>query len=158
MSKPTQYLPKLKPLNLDGSPVDLNFFLTTDYQDATVASVEIPALIEYINENLQVMIEGKIRAKADLERLRGKAYLDLKRGLWETRGYEGKPTDKGVEAAIEQEETVIEAHEQVAIFSGYVSRLHNLIAVLHAKLDITRTSESTRRALLESSDRGGSEE
>ena len=151
-------LPKLKPFDLDGTPVDLNYFLTTDYQDSTVASMEIPALIEYINEHLQGMIEGKIRSKADLERARGRAYLDLKGGLWEVRELAGKPTDKGLDAAVEQEQTVIDAVEQYAIFSGYVSRLYNLIAVLHSKLDIVRTSESTRRALIERTDGKGSEE
>jgi hypothetical protein len=157
MPKPNQLLPTLKPIMLDGSPLDLNYFLTTDYQDATSASVELPAIIEYVNENLQAMIEGKITSKAALERARAAAYFDLKQGLWETRNYEGKPTEKALEMAVELEQVVIDAVQTFATFSGYASRLYNLIQTLHAKMGMTRTSEATRRALLEEADKPSEE-
>jgi hypothetical protein len=157
MPKPHYSLPKLKPLELDGQVVDLNFFLTTDYQDAASASVELPGLIEFVNENLQVMVEGKARAYAQLKQAKAKAYFDLKGGLWEVRQLAGKPTESGLEAAVELEQTVMDASEQYAIFSGYVSRLYQLIQTLHAKLGITRTSEATRRAMLEEADRPSEE-
>jgi hypothetical protein len=157
MPKPHFSLPKLKPLELDGQVVDLNFFLTTDYQDASAAAVELPGLIEFVNENLQVMVEGKARAYARLKQAKAKAYFDLKEGLWETRGHQSKPTEAAVEHAIELEQPVIDASEQYAVFSGYVSRLYQTIQTLHDKLGITRTSEATRRAMLEEADRPSEE-
>jgi hypothetical protein len=148
----------LKPLELDGQSLDLNYFLTTDYQDATAASVELPALIEYINENYQVMVEGKIRAKGALDKARATAYFDLKSGLWETRRYSGKPTESAIAAAVELEQPVIDALEQLAIFSGYTARLYNTMLTLRDKLGITRTSEATRRAMLEETESKPSEE
>lgn len=157
MPQPSHLLPKLKLLDLDGQPVDLNYFLTTDYADATCASVELPGLIEFVNENYQLYVEQKIRAKGELERARAKAYFDLKGGLWATRGFEGKITETGVEKAVELEQEVIDALERYAIFSGWVARLYNLMQTLQAKLGITRTAEATRRAMLEDADRPSEE-
>jgi len=157
MPKPSSLLPKLKPLTLDGQPVDLNYFLNTDYADATSASVEIPGLIEFINENYQYFVEQKVRQKGVLERARAKAYFDLKGGLWETKGFAGKFSENGAEKAVELDEEVIEALDQYAIFSGYVARLYNLMQTLQAKLGITRTAEATRRAMLEDADRPSEE-
>lgn len=157
MPKRSTLLPTLRPLDLDGQPVDLNYYLNTDYADAVSASVELPGLIEYINENYQVMIEHKIRQKGVLERARAQAYFDLRGGLWVTRGYEGSKTEKAIENAVELEQTVIDAIEQFAIYSGFVARLYNLMETLQAKLGITRTAEATRRAMLEDAGRPSEE-
>jgi hypothetical protein len=157
MPRPSHLLPKLRTLELDGQPIDLNYFLTTDYVDAASAGSEIPGLIEFINENYQVFVEQKIRSKGALERARAKAYFDLKAGLWETRGYAGKFTESGAEKSVELEEEVIDALEQYAVFSGYVARLYNLMQTLQAKLGITRTVEATRRAMLDDADRPSEE-
>ena len=153
MPRPNPRVPKLKPLELDGQQVDLNYFLNTDYVDASTAGVELPGVIEFINENYQYFIEQKVRQKGVLERARAKAYFDLKGGLWESRGLAGKFSEAGADKAVELDEEVIAALETYAIFSGYVARLPNMMQTLQAKLGITRTVEATRRAMMEDADR-----
>ena len=140
-------------LDLDGQQIDLNYFLNTDYVDASAAGVELPGLIEFINENYQYYLEWKIRQKGVLERARATAYFGLKGGLWEARGFAGKFSEAGADKAVELDEEVIAALEQYAIFSGYVARLLNMMQTLQAKLGITRTVEATRRAMMEDADR-----
>lgn len=149
-------LPKLEPLSLGDFNLDLNYFLTSDYQDAHSASRELPAIIEWVNSHLQSMTEQKLRLKAHVKTAEAQAYMDLKSGLWDTRGYEGKITETGLEHAIHLEDTVKKAQDELAIYSGWVSRLSNLIISLQAKLDLVRTSEATRRVLV--ADERGSED
>ena len=140
-------------LDLDGQQIDLNYFLNTDYVDASSAGVELPGLIEFINENYQYYLEWKIRQKGVLERARAKAYFGLKGGLWVSRGFAGNFSEAGADKAVELEEEVIAALEDYAIYSGQVARLNNMMQTLQAKLGITRTVEATRRAMMEDSER-----
>jgi hypothetical protein len=145
-------------LELGDQLVDLNYYLAADYADAAEASAEIPAVIEWVNEHYQAFIQQKHQAKSLVRQARSKAYFDLKGALWASRGYTGKITEKAIEAAIELEQSVIDAEDQLAIFNGWVARLFNTMENLRAKLDMIRTSEATRRAMLEEADHRPSEE
>jgi len=145
---PKTLLPTLEPLNLGDFNLDINYFLTSDYQDAHAASRELPAIIEWVNSHLQTMTEQKLRLKSTVKTAEAQAYMDLKTGLWEKRGYEGKVTEKGLECAVQLESNVQKAQDDLAIYCGWVSRLSNLILSLQAKLDLVRTSEATRRVLV----------
>jgi hypothetical protein len=152
----TVVLPKLDKMTLGGYSLDIDYFLKTDYQSAHAAAKEIPTVIEWINSELQIAIEKKILTKQQLKKAEGAAFLDLRGALWERRGYAGKQTESAIEAAVHQEQEVIEAHENFAQWSGLVSRLVNTLLSLQAKLDLVRTSEATRRAMAEEDDdRGG---
>jgi len=143
-------LPKLDKVELGGYALDIDYFLKTDYQGAVAASKEIPAVIEWINSELQIAIEKKIIHRQAVKKAEGAAYLDLRNAtLWERRGYAGKQTEAALEAAVHQEPTVVEAHELLAYWTGLTSRLSNTLISLQAKLDLVRTSEATRRAMVE---------
>jgi len=149
-------LPKLDKMELGGYALDIDYFLKTDYQDAHAAAKEIPSVVEWINSQLQLAIESKINTKQQLKRAEAAAFLDLRGALWERRGYAGKQTDSAVDAAVQLEKSVIEATDTFAYWSGLVSRLVNTLLSLQAKLDLVRTSEATRRAMVEEDDgRGG---
>jgi len=149
-------LPKLAKIELGGYALDIDYFLKTDYQSALSASKEIPAVIEWVNSELSVAIENKILGKQELKRVEGAAFLDLRGALWERRGYAGKPTESAVEHAVQQEKTVIDATVHLAFWTSLASRLSNTLLSLQAKLDLVRTSEATRRAMVEEDDgRGG---
>jgi len=149
-------LPKLDKMELGGYALDIDYFLKTDYQGAHAAAKEIPTVVEWINSELQIAIEKKIICKQQLKKAEGAAFLDLRGALWERRGYAGKQTEAAIEAAVHQEQSVVEAHETLAYWSGLVSRLVNTLLSLQAKLDLVRTSEATRRAMVEEDDgRGG---
>lgn len=149
-------LPTLEKVELGGFALDIDYYLKTDYQDARSAAKEIPSVIEWINSELQIAIEKKIMCKQQVKKAEGAAFLDLRGALWERRGYAGKPTEGALEAAVHQEKPVVEAHENLAYWTGLTSRLSNTLISLQAKLDLVRTSEATRRAMAEEDpDRGG---
>jgi hypothetical protein len=146
-------LPKLDKIELGEYALDIDYFLKTDYQGGAAASKEIPAIIEWVNSELQIAIEKKIITKQAMKKAAGAAFLDLRGpALWERRGYAGKQTEGAIEAAVNQEDSVTEATETFAYWSGLVSRLNNTLISLQAKLDLVRTTEATRRALVDEDD------
>lgn len=142
-------LPKIDQISLGGYSLDIDYFLKTDYQHAHAAAKEIPSILEWVNSELQIAIERKILAKHELKKAEGAAFLDLRGSLWERRGYAGKQTESAIEAAVAQEQSVREAYENLAGWTALVSRLNGTLISLQAKLDLVRTSEATRRAMVE---------
>jgi hypothetical protein len=148
-------LPKLSAIELGEFSLDIDYYLKTDYQGASSASKELPAVIEWINSELMIAIEKKIIVRQDLKRVEGAAFLDLRGALWERRGYAGKQTESAIEAAVHQEDSVKQATEVVAYWTALASRLSNTMISLQAKLDLVRTSEATRRAMVEDDEKRG---
>lgn len=142
-------LPVIDPIELGGYTLDIDHFLKMDYVDSRQAARELPSVIEWLNSELQIAIERKILCKHAVKKAEGAAYLDLKGPLWERRGYSGKPTEAALEAAVHQEAGVEEAYRDLAAWSGLTSRLSSTMLSLQAKLDLVRTVEATRRAMLD---------
>ena len=152
-------LPKLKPMKLDGFELDLDYYLKTHYASVYSANAELPSIIEWVNENLETAIYKKHMAKALLKQAEGMAFHDLRDPLkFEQFGFAGKPTEKAIDAAIPQLNYVVEANENYAKAAALVSRLINTLISLQAKLDLVRTSEATRRAVVEGDDARGEEQ
>ena len=148
---PKGRLPELGKLKLDDFDLDLDYFLKTDYTDANSASAELPAVIEWVNSKLQAYTEEKILAKSDVKQAEGKTFFALRSGAFETL-FVGKPTETAMEYAVAMDDSVRAAIEKYAVLCGWVQRLSNLIISLQAKLDLVRTAESTRRALIAGDD------
>ena len=140
----SQDLPPLDPITLSGFTFNPAWFLHKEYTDIGEAAVELPAVIEWVNEQLQVMVEKKIICKAAIKRVEAQEFNRLRGGDYLDE-YVGKMTDSALNAAVQVSEKVARAHEDFAIYSGWYSRLHNLISVLEAKLDLVRSVEATRR-------------
>ena len=148
--RPKVELPKLNPLTLEGYSLDLDYFLKTHYVSIHSATSELPPVIEWVNEQLQVAIERKHMAKAELKQAEGNAFHTLRTEEgWTQAGFTGKITEKALESAIPLMTMVITANEKYAKAAGLVSRLMNTLISFQAKLDMVRTSEATRRALVE---------
>ena len=144
------FIPKLDVLELGGQPLDLKHFLEYDYDEIDAAMVELPPIIEYINHWLQIYNQQKSQAEAQLEVEKAKAYFALHNGLFEDRGYGGKKTAVAVLHAINLEKNVQEAKERLAIVEAWCGRLYNTMANLRSKIELVRSSESTRRAAFQS--------
>lgn len=141
-------LPKVGKLQLgDGEVIDLDYYLSQEYEDIVTASQELPALIEWINARLQENIELKIVTKQKIRSVEAKVYFYLKSGGFIERGYGPKMTDKGLERAIALDPKVSQVWDDFAVLSGWVSRLQNLLSSFQAKLDLVRSSEATRRKI-----------
>lgn len=151
-------LPKLRPIELEGYALDIDYFLKTHYTSVHSANAELPSIIEWVNEQLQVAIEQKLMAKATLKQTEGSNYHFLREEEnFRQAGFQGKITDKALEYAIPLMESSTEANLNYARAAGWVSRLSNTLISLQAKLDLVRTTEATRRAMVENDD-GRSEE
>lgn len=141
-------LPELGVIDLGTEFVlELDNYLQKPYDDIGEAAVELPAIIEWVNQQLQWIIEQKGVKKQELRTVQAKAFVSLKNGS-ASESFSGKTTDKAIEYLIELDETVIRVNEELSKILGWSSRLSNLLYVLQAKLDLVRSTESTRRKLI----------
>jgi hypothetical protein len=139
---------ELDVLTLSGQSVDLNYYFTQDYSDISQAAEELPNLIEWINSQLQVMYEDKLNAEQQLKKAEAEAFFDLKGGTFATV-YGGKPTEKALGHAVTLDENVQKTWKNLNILSAWCRRLQNLQNSLTTKLDLIRSSEATRRRLVD---------
>jgi len=147
----SRHLPTTKPIVLNDFELDVDYYLKKEYADIGEALVELPAIIEWINEQLQVIIESREMAKFQMKEREASAFFDLKGGMFESQGLQGKMTDSAVERAIDLQEGVRETAHQLAVLQGWVSRLTNLIETFNVKFDLIRSTEATRRKEYETS-------
>lgn len=137
-------LPRLGELDLgDGSGyrLDLDHWLSREYGDIGHASAELPAIIEWVNSQLQGIAEDKIVKKHEIKEAEARAYFNA-RQRWT---FESKPTEAAITHAVSLDEEVMEAYRKFAVLSAWSQRLVNLLFSLQAKLDLVRSTEATRR-------------
>ena len=92
--------------------------------------------------------EQRIAKKQEINEVEARAYMDLRGGLFEERGY-GKLTEKALDHAVALEETVRKVHREFATLSSWCNRLEHLMSALQMKIELTRSSEATRRLVEE---------
>ena len=142
-------LPKLDPIVLgDGFELDIDYYLSTDYLDITQAAAELPPIIEWVNQRLQDLTEQKIIKRQQLKEVEAEAYFALRAGGFSEQ-YADKMTEASLEKAVCLAAEVKNVHREYAVLAGWVQRLINLQQSLQAKLDLVRTSEATRRRLVD---------
>lgn len=140
-------LPQLDPIDTgDGYQLDIDYFLKHEFADIGEAMETIPAIIEYVNSRLQLMIEQKIRKKQHIKHVEAKTYMSLKTGGFEDR-FAGKATETALERAVQLDDDVVKAYDDYAILVGWSTRLTNTLISLQLKLDMVRSTEATRREL-----------
>lgn len=141
-------IPRISPIEMGGAPLDVNYLLTTEFVDIREAASVLPPVIEWVNDNLQSYNEQRIVKKQEIKEAEARAYLDLRGGLFSERGY-GKPTEAALEHAVALEESVGKAHREFATLSSWCNRLEHLMSALQMKMELTRSSEATRRLVEE---------
>src|SRR5215831_11441489 len=119
-------LPQIPPLNIGDFNLDLQYYVQKEYFDIGEAAVELPTVIEWLNYQHQIALEMKLRQKAQLERREAETYFELKGGGFESKGYGDKMTADALKAAVALDQTVIELHEDVAIWSALEVRLERI--------------------------------
>lgn len=147
-------LPTVEKINLGGQLVDVQFFLAKEYDDVAEAAAELPQLIEWVNEQHQQCLEGKLVAEAELDERRAHAYFELKGSDEDTNfsgSYPGKMTEDALNHAVAIDKRVVEIGRELATWVSWSSRLSNLMRSLTAKLELTRSSEATRRQVFDKS-------
>lgn len=142
--------PKLIPIILDGTKVDIAYYLSGDFEDISIVCEELPAVIEWINEQFQRMHESRLVQEQKLKQAEATVYFALKSGGFAERYHAaGRCTEEAVKHAIQLDVDVIAAHESFAVLDAWCRRLHNLQDSLQAKLQLIRTVEATRRKVFE---------
>lgn len=142
---PATDLPTLETITLGGYTLDLQYWLTQDYEDISIAAQELPPLIEWVNSQLHTKFEQRGIQAQKVKTIEARAYFALKGGEFVRKEYAGKMTEDSVKHALALDEGVIEANDQYAIYDAWVRRLSSIQASLQAKLDLVRSAESTRR-------------
>lgn len=137
----------LEPIILNGQKIDLNHYFSNEYTDIEQAAQEIPPLIEWVNMQLQYCYEDKLNFKTELEEKKAKAFLDLRVSFSEKYG--GKSTEEALKSAVLLDDDVQDLKRQLNVQTAWVRRLHNLQLSLQTKLDLIRSSEATRRNLID---------
>lgn len=141
-------LPPIAPIaGFDGQKIDVQYYLTEQYDDVGAAAQELPAVIESLNELRQAYIEEKELAKGTVARAEAEAYFDL-RGTGEgsfANNYAGKLTEDALKMAVALDRKVAAAQENLAKMVAQVSRLSGTISAFEAKVELLRSSEATRR-------------
>lgn len=148
MSTEFDDIPKPGKMSIFGDSLDLDRFLVNSYEDIGQASMELPAVIEWINIKLQRVIESKVIAKQAVNEARAKAFVALKNGGWKVHVPEARPTDSVISELIELDPHVTAAVEEFAILSGWSIRLTNMIYAFQTKLELVRSTETTRRGFI----------
>ncbi len=141
------YIP-LDVIELDGEKIDLNYYFTQEYTDIGQAAQELPNIIEWVNSQLQTIYEDKLNAEQKLKESEAAAYFDLKGGTYE-QVYGGKMTEKSLDYAVWRDEGVSKSWTRLNNLTAWCRRLQNLQVSLQTKLDLIRSSEATRRRLVE---------
>ena len=141
-------LPQIPPIVLDGYTLDVNYYMTKEYLDIGEASIEIPAIVEWLNWQYQIALESKIMAKVRLERTEAQAYFDLKGGEFQRKGYGDKATEEALKRAVNLNDEVVQLNEDYAVYAALAERLSNVQRSLQFKLELVRSTEATKRTLV----------
>jgi hypothetical protein len=134
-------LPTLDPIKLQGYELNVDYYLKKDYNDISIASEELPALIEWVNMLVQLYTEKKLITKQEIKEIEAEAFNRLETDP----DFTGKKTDTNLSRQLVLQEDVKKAHRRYAVLVGWCGRLINLQFSLQSKLDLVRSTESTRR-------------
>lgn len=140
--------PQLDKIRLDEDfELDIGYYLGNDYDEIGQAAVELPAIIEWVNMKLQALTEQKIIKKQEIKEVEARVFVKLINGGFE-EAYGGKATMAAIERVICLDPKVRTVHEEYAVLFGWTQRLQSMQISLQLKLDLTRSTEATRRRLL----------
>jgi hypothetical protein len=149
---PKNKLPTIAPITLGGYTLDLNAYLAREYEDVSQAANELPSIAEWVNEQLQAFIETLQKRRNELDEAEAMAYFDLRKGRF-ADDYGGRETEDALKHAVVIDPQVRKLNEEIAVLSGWVSRLRGTQENLQMKLELVRSTEATRRKVFESSEK-----
>ena len=146
----TPPIPTVPAIELDGFRLDVAYFLRKDYEDIATASIELPAIIEWVNCKLQALTEQRIRKEDSVKELEAEAWFWLQNGGWEDNNYAGRKNAHALLMGCKLDPKVKKARSELATLSGWTQRLYNVMTSLQAKLELVRSAEATRRRIFDS--------
>ncbi len=141
-------VPRLSKFVIDGETIDLDYLLTTEFEEVAEAAEKLPGAIAWLNWKRADASEQVDISERQFKEEEARQYFELRNGAFEERNYGGKMTDKAVALAVRLEQSVINKAREWEIWRAHLLRITGQIEALQAKLDLVRTSEATRRRLI----------
>jgi len=129
----------------DGTVVDIGAILGAPYEDIGEAASVIPPHIGWFGYLRALANEKLINGKHRIKEAEARAYFALRNGQFVARGFGDKVTEAGLEHAVNVDPEVIAAVELFAAAERDYDRYSSVIEAMKAKLDLVRSSETTRR-------------
>jgi hypothetical protein len=146
----TPPIPEVPSIELDGFRLDVSYFLRKDYEDIATASIELPAIIEWVNSKLQSLTEQRMRKEDSVKELEAEAWFWLQNGGWEDNNYAGRKNAHALLMGCRLDPKVKKARGELATLAAWTQRLYNVMTSLQAKLELVRSAEATRRKIFDS--------
>lgn len=150
LQKAVPPIPNVGAIELEGFKLEVGYFLTKDYDDIAAASTELPAVIEWINCNLQSLTEQRLLKEDEVKEDEAAAWFWLQNGGWEDMNYAGRKNAHALLMGVRLEPKVRKAKQELAVLTAWTQRLYNVMTSFQAKLDLVRSAESTRRRIFDS--------
>lgn len=144
MKRPPQFVASL---TLAGHTVDIQHYLSKPYDDIAEASLEIPALLAFLGQQRAWAVERVLRAEREWKKAEAKAYFDLREGQFVAKGFGPKMTEDALKRAVVLDEAVDAAGENYEKRKRMLDAFNETIAALKMKIDLVRSTETTRRVL-----------
>jgi hypothetical protein len=139
-------LPRLiDKIEIKGQSLDIGQYLSKPFEDIREASLELPAVIASLGEERGNCVERFINAERAWRKAEAVAYFALKGGQFVARGYGEKMTEEAVKRALELDTGVEKAAAMYAHRKKRLDQITETISALKLKLDLVRSSETTRR-------------
>mgnify|MGYP001614093028 CR=1 FL=1 len=145
-------VPRLKNLRIGNEVLDLDRLLNADYENVAEASEKLPAAISWLSYQRAAMTEQVMLFDRREEQAKAEAYFALKNGEFEARGHGIKPTDAALKMAVLLDPAVIQSGKDFARYKRHLALYSGQIEALRSKLELVRTSEATRRRLIDPAD------
>lgn len=143
-------LPTPDPIELDGFKLDVNYFVSKDYDDIASAAQELPPVIEWVNCKLQSLTEQKLLKDDEVKEMEAETWFYLQNGGWEDNNYAGRKNAHALLMGCRLDPRVKKAKQELAVLTAWAQRLYNVMASLQAKLELVRSAEATRRSIFDS--------
>lgn len=140
-----QEVPTLKAFTVGDQRLDINALLNAPYEDIREAAERIPSAIGWLGYHRALAMERMIIAEQAWKSTDSKVYFDLKNGAFVSKGLGEKVTEEGLKRAVEMSD---EAQQSCLVYAKHkrnVEWFSVTIEALKAKLELTRSSEVTRR-------------
>lgn len=129
----------------EGEVIDIAAILNAPYEDIGEAAAVIPPHLGWLGYQKAAATERIINNKHRFKEAEAKAYFALKNGEFVARGYGEKITEAALEHAVNLDPDVIAASEAYAKAEKDYERFAGTIEALKAKMELCRSSETTRR-------------
>lgn len=138
-------VPPLKCFSIGDESVDLDFLLNSPFEDIREACERIPAAMGYLGYHKAYLGEKLLLTEKSWKEAESRAYFALRGGRFQSDGYGDKMTEGALDKAVELDAEVIAQSKKYAFYKRQVDWLVESIKALSFKIELVRSSETTRR-------------